>query len=81
MVSQVGRRRHQAAGREVLQTQRMILESGVQVGLRRVASVAGFGKQGEIGQLQFFGQRAAYGLLNGALVGKASGVDEAGDEQ
>jgi hypothetical protein len=32
MVSQVGRRRHQAAGRKVLETQRMILGGGMQVG-------------------------------------------------
>ena len=65
----------------MLQTQWMILESGVQVGLRRVAGVTGFGEQGEIGQFQFFGQCAAHGLLACTFVGKAPGVDEAGAEQ
>ena len=59
----------------------MILEGGVQVGLRRVAGVTGFGEQGEIGQFQFFGQCAAHGLLAAAILAfailawdKASGL-------
>jgi len=81
MVSQVGRRRHQAAGGKVFQTQRVILGSGMQVGERRVAGVAGLGKQGEIGQLEFRGQFGAPGLLALPRLREPSGIGEAGKKE
>ena len=43
----------------MFETQRVILGGGMQVGERRVAGVAGLGKQGEIGQSELGGQFGA----------------------
>ena len=65
----------------MLETQRMVLGGGMQVGEREVAGVAGLGEQGEIGQLQSRGQFDAHCLLAGPFLREPAGVGEAGEKQ
>jgi hypothetical protein len=43
-------------GREMFKGQRMILERRIQIGLRQMPGVTGFGKKAQIGQFQRFDQ-------------------------
>ena len=65
----------------MLETQRMVLGGGMQVGEREVAGVAGLGEQGEIGQLQFCCQCGAHRLPAGPFLREPAGVGEAGEKQ
>lgn len=76
--SQVSGRCDERAGREFFQPERMILKGRVQIGLRQVAGVAGFGKQAEIGQLQLRDQRAFLFGRGVALIAQPGGIGESG---
>jgi len=60
----------------MFERQRMILKSGMQVGLRRMARVTGLGEQREIGQAQLRHQAAAFGFLRANAGTQAGGIDE-----
>src|SRR5574343_403628 len=55
-LGQDSRGRQQRAAREMIEGAGMVLQRRMQVGLRRVAGVAGFGEQRQVGQTELFDQ-------------------------
>ncbi len=60
----------------MLQGQRVVLKGRMQVGLGRVASVAGLGEQGEIGEAKARRQGAHFADIGGALPAQPGGVEK-----
>lgn len=59
----------------------VVLESAVQIGLGRMACVAGFGEQAEISQSKLCHQLRICGLHSGAIGTLAGGIGEGQQKQ
>ncbi len=79
--SQVGRRWYQRTRRKVFEAVRVILKGRMQVGLRQVAGIAGFGEQTKIGQLQLRHHFAHLLYCSIAPAAQEQGIAEGGNKK
>jgi hypothetical protein len=80
-IAELGRRTEEGPGRKVLEGPRMVLERAGEIGLGRVAGIAGLGEEREVGESEPLDQEPGLGEPTLGTAGGVAGVDQRGQHE